>query len=62
MIAGSGTDEEVVGEASFTLRPELGSDIDGKYRVLSISEPVPIGTNLSAGEPVMGLRIRVQHL
>lgn len=43
-------------------RPLVGSEIAGRYKVVAISEPVPIGTNLSAGEPEMGIEICVEEI
>lgn len=43
-------------------RPLVGSEIAGRYKIIAISEPVPIGTNLSAGEPEMGIEICVEEL
>ena len=43
-------------------RPLVGSEIAGRYKIIAISEPVPIGTNLSAGEPEMGIEICVEDL
>jgi hypothetical protein len=47
---------------SLSERPVVGSEIAGKYKVISISEPVPIGANLSAGEPDWGMQICVEEL
>lgn len=47
-------------EAFVPEMPTAGSEWEGRYKVISISSPVPLGTNLSAGEPEMGIRIIVQ--
>ena len=62
IVIKDGTTLKHLEEMTFNERPLVGSEIGGKYKVLSISSPVPIGTNLSAGEPEMGIRIRVEEL
>ena len=49
--------EEFLKEASFPCRPSLGDKFDEEYKIISISDPHPIGRNISAGEPDMGIRI-----
>ena len=62
IVAKHGTSKRFLEEIPLPERPRVGSEIDGRYKVISVSEPVPIGTNLSAGEPVMGIEICVEKL
>lgn len=58
----NGQAEKLVREISLTDRPLVGSEIAGEYKILAISSPVPMGRNLSGGEPEMGIRILVKEL
>lgn len=62
IVTRDGSTQKLLEEMSLAERPFVGSEIAGKYKVVSISSPVPIGTNLSAGEPEMGIRICVEEL
>lgn len=56
-----GKSKRILDEMSLPERPSIGSEIDGRYRVVSINQPVPIGTNLSAGDPAIGIQICVEE-
>lgn len=62
IVIKDGNTERLLEEISLTERPLVGSEIAGKYKVVSISSPVPIGTNLSADEPKLGIQICVEEL
>lgn len=54
--------ESLLKETFLTERPALGTELEGGYKVLSISSSVPMGTNISAGEPEMGIKIIVTDI
>ncbi len=53
---------KIIEEMFLAERPLLGSEIGDKYKAISISNLVMMGTNISVGEPVMGIRICVEKL
>ena len=59
VILKAGRSEESLGEMLFKERPLPGTEFEGKYKILSISDPTPIGKNLTSGEPELGIRIFV---
>lgn len=56
----AGGEEAFLEEMTFAERPSVGMQIAGKYVILSISSPIPIGNNASAAEPEMGIKISVE--
>ena len=62
IVAKDGDSNKLLEELSLSERPFVGSELAGRYKIVSISDPVPIGTNLSAGEPEMGIQICVEEL
>lgn len=62
IVVMDGKSKRILNEMLLSERPPIGSKIDGRYKVVSINDPVPIGTNLSAGDPVMAIQICVEEL
>jgi len=62
IVLTGGEFSRVIDEVTLPERPLVGSMVSGSYKVLSIIEPVPIGKNLSAGEPTIGIEVRVKEI
>jgi hypothetical protein len=58
----AGGEESFLEEMTFAERPFVGMEIAGKYVILSISSPVPIGNNASSSEPEMGIKVSVKDM
>ncbi len=49
-------------EMTFAELPDVGSQFERCYKIISISHPIAMGTNISANEPKLGARILVEKL
>lgn len=62
IVTTDGSAKKLLEEMLLPEWPRIGSEIAGKYKVVSINSPVPIGTNLSADEPELGIQICVEDI
>lgn len=53
-------EQEDLGEVTLPDRPKIGDTVGVNYQVIGISYPVPIGKNISVGEPEDGAVLYVK--
>ncbi len=54
--------DTLIMEMTFAELPDVGSQFERCYKIISISHPIAMGTNISANEPKLGARILVEKL